>query len=189
MGKQKRVKKCSGRRKNGAACRRPAGWGTTHKRSGMCKDCEAAGAQPDTDNSRHMYRPPEWAWRLVGAYLDVEIKPTVSARCKSAGINRDTFYENCRKPEFVGWLNRVLSEAVSSDTSDVRQAHLKECLKGSLEAIKLWYERYGDFVPTQRQIIEGDIEVDAGEISNSGLDQIARILAAESKKGTGSKVH
>ena len=77
------------------------------------------------------------------AYLDPHIKPTISARCKDSEISRTTFYKEMRKPQFSSWFRSMLAEAVLSDSPDVRLAHLKLCLDGDLQAIRLWYEHYG----------------------------------------------
>lgn len=135
------------------------------------------------DNSEQTYRPPSWGWRIVRAHLDVTVKPTITDRCKDADISRSTFYSELEKPEFVRWFNRMLMEAVISDSSDVRQSHLRLCLNGNLEAIKLWYERYGDFIPSQRHILDADVGIES--ISESKLLSITRILEGESQEGMG----
>lgn len=138
-----------------------------------------------SDEMRRSYRPPAWAWRLVRAFLDPDVKPTIQARCDDAGVHKMTFYRHLRKPEFVTWFKGLLQEGLLSEMSDVRQAHLRLCLEGDLEAIRLWYERYGEFVPTSRHIIDGDLS----ELSDGALEQIERILAAGGAQGKGPTVH
>ena len=139
--------------------------------------------QQAADKPRQPYRPPHWAWNLLRAFLDPSVPPTVTARCASAGITRDKFYRYLKKPEFVEWLDRTRADAVVSDALEVRQAHLRKCLTGDLEAIRLWYERYDkDFAPTQRHIFEGP-EPELDQLPDESLEQIAEVLAAAAKKG------
>ncbi len=135
------------------------------------------------------YRPPHWAWDLLRAFLDPSVLPTITARCAAANLSRQKLYRYFKKPEFVAWLERMRAEAVVSDALDVRQAHLRECLKGNLEAIRLWYERYDeDFAPAQRHIIE-EREPELSELSDSSLEQIAQVLAEAAAKGGRQKIN
>ena len=56
---------------------------------------------------------------------------------------------------------------------------------GNIEAIKLWHQLYGDFIPTERRIVDGDL----GNVDNKTLDQIYRLLEAGGPEGKGAKVH
>ena len=102
------------------------------------------------------YHPPAWGHRLVEAYLDVEVKPTITARCAYAGIDRGTFYRHIRSEPFVEWLTGQLQKQFTSEFFDVRQAHLKACMSGNLDAIKLWYEMAGQYLPTTKIVHENE---------------------------------
>lgn len=128
--------------------------------------------------------PPKWAWSMVRASLDPAVMPTVSARCKDADISRATFYKALEKPEFVTWFKGVLLEGLLSEMSDVRQAHFRACLKEQEWAIRLWYERYGNFVPTQKHIYE-----DVSKLNDDQLTEIERILASGDPAGKDPPVH
>lgn len=136
--------------------------------------------------SEQNFSPPQWAPRYVMASLDAEVKATISARCEATGISRTTFYEHLADSRFVTWLNDELTKAVGVEGREVRTALLRECMKGDLEAIKLWHQLYGDFIPTERRIIE---DGDLSGLSNEQLFEIARGLASEGPQGTGPKVH
>ena len=131
------------------------------------------------------YKPPEWAWNLLQAFLDPEIKPTVTARCAEANVPQSTFYKALKREDFLHWFRTSLRDWVLSEISDVRQAHLKLCLTGNLEAIKLWYEHYDRFVPTQRVLTGADFDV----LSDEALDEIDRILREAKQKGKSTTVH
>ncbi len=137
------------------------------------------------DKTPQGFRPPGWAWNLLRAYLDPTVNPTVSDRCRHAGIDRKTFYARLKRPEFVEWFKRMLQEGLLSEMSDVRQAHFRECLKGNLEAIRLWYERYGEFVPTERHIFDGDLS----RLPDAVLDEIQRLVEAGAAPRKGPAVN
>ncbi|MGH9339085.1 MAG: phBC6A51 family helix-turn-helix protein [Acidobacteriota bacterium] len=128
--------------------------------------------------------PNAWAWRLLRAYLDPDVKASVTARCEAAKVDRKTFYRALKNPKFVAWFRHMLQESVISDMSDVRQSHLKLCLDGNLEAIKLWYEKYGDFVPSQRLITE-----DLSHLSDRELSKIQELLDGAGPAGESTQIH
>ena len=103
---------------------------------------------------QQIYQPPEWAYRLLESFKDIEVPPTVAARCRYADIERSTYYRNLRDEEFCKWLHSQLQKHFSSEFHDVQQAHFKECVKGNLEAIKLWYEVAGAYLPTTKVVHE-----------------------------------
>ena len=121
------------------------------------------------------YRPPSWAWSLAQAFLSMDVEATVDIRCRHAGIHKSTFYRQLHKPEFVAWFKGILRDGVFTESADVRQSLVRLCLDGDLDAIRLWYELFGQFVPTTRSITDHDIR----ELSNEALDAIERILEEE----------
>ena len=117
------------------------------------------GEEPD--KSVQIYKPPNWAWRLLRAFLDPHIKPTITTRCKDANVARATFYEALKQDQFVRWFKQMLTEAVVSDMEEVKLAHLKLCMGGDLDAIRLWYEHYGQYVHTTRVLTDEEHALDA----------------------------
>ena len=134
---------------------------------------------------RQPYKPPEWAERYIRAALDWEIKPTISARCESIGIDRGTFYHQMGDPRFVEWFEAAMCRAVESEQREVRSALLRNCVKGDLEAIKLWHQLYGHYIPTERRIVDGDL----ASLSDRQLMELAKGLAAGDPEGTSQKVN
>lgn len=137
------------------------------------------------DNGERKYIPPDWAYRYLSACLDWEIKATISARCAAAKMSRTTLYEALNDNRFVQWLDDRLSQIVKSEHREVKTSLLKLCMKGDLEAIRLWHQLYGDFIPTERKIVDGDVS----RLSDQKLLELARGLAESSTPGTGQKVH
>jgi hypothetical protein len=137
------------------------------------------------DKSQQNYIPPVWAWRYLAACLDVEIVPTISKRCEVAKVSRDTYYRGRKDQQFVRWLNEQLSENFAEEHREVRTSLLKQCIKGDLQAIQLWHQLYGEFIPTERQILETK---DLSSLSNRQLAGSREDLENGSE-GTGQKVH
>lgn len=140
------------------------------------------------DKSGQKYLPPAWAWRYLNACLDIEIAPVVSKRCEAAKVSRNTYYAARKDPDFVNWLNGQLSINFAEEHREVRTSLLKQCIKGDLQAIQLWHQLYGDFIPTERKIVDGDLS----KFSDEKLAQLARVLeqfSDEGSEGTGPKIH
>ncbi len=143
------------------------------------------GQAGEVDKSGRIYRPPAWAYRYLSACLDIEIKPTISGRCEAAGISRQTFYDARRDERFVRWLNAELSREMAADHREVRSSLLRLCVQGNLEAIKLWHQLDGDFIPTERRILDGDLS----GVPDRTLDEVYRILETGRQEGKGAKIN
>lgn len=52
-----------------------------------------------------IFRPTPEMKRFLEARLNMEIKPTITAECEYAQIDRTTYYLWIKKPDFVAWLN------------------------------------------------------------------------------------
>ena len=141
----------------------------------------------DPPEPAQTYLAPDWAWRYVLSVLDVEVKPTITARCEQVGIDRHTFYDATKNPDFVVWLNNTLERLILGEGPEIRSALRRKCLSGDIEAIKLWHELYGKYVPTTRQIVKDEREI--SELGNAELSEIARILARHDPKGTGETIN
>ena len=131
------------------------------------------------------YHPPAKGWSLLRAFLDPTVKPTITERCEVAGIRKDTFYRWTANAQFSAWFRGMLQEGIISEMSDVRMAHFRMCLKENLDAIKLWYERYGDFVPTQKHIIDQK-QLSLSVLADADLDEITGILERTRQLGEGT---
>lgn len=132
---------------------------------------------------------PKWKRDYLEACLDPEIKPTITARCESIGIDRTTYYRWIERPAFVAWFKEQM-EAVSADIAPehalVRRALLRKCLSGDMEAIKHWNEFYGAFIPSHRVVVESE---QVGSLSDEQLDQLAAILTSNGSPGKTPTVH
>jgi hypothetical protein len=108
---------------------------------------KSAGAVAnEKDEQDQGYQPPAWAWNLVRAFLDPELKPTIEARCKSAGIHKTTFYDQIQRSEFKQWFYAQLDRAVAAEGAQIRLALLRRCLQEDnkqLDAIRLWADLFG----------------------------------------------
>lgn len=143
-----------------------------------------AKTQP-TNKPEPIYQPPAWGFRYLAACIDWELRQTKSARCKAAKIGRTTLYEAEQDDRFVRWLDDHLGRMVTTEHREVKTSLLRLCMRGDLEAIKLWHQLYGDYIPTERRIVDGAL----GNIDDKALDQISRILEAGSAEGKGQKIH
>jgi len=137
------------------------------------------------NKTEQVYQPPAWAFRYLGACLDWDIKQTKSERCKAARIGRTTLYLAEQDERFVQWLNDRLTRVIASEHREVRTALLRLCIGGHLEAIKLWHQLYGDFIPTERRIFDGDLS----GVPDKTLDEIYRLLETGRPEGKGAKVN
>ena len=63
--------------------------------------------------STEMFIPSEKQIELLRVMVDGTGKPTITAFCEEAGINRDTYYNWFDNPEFVGWFNREWEVAMA----------------------------------------------------------------------------
>lgn len=59
-----------------------------------------------TNNKFTKFKPTKEMLKLLEAKLNVEVKPTVTAEAKYAGISRTTYYEWFKDDNFVNWFNK-----------------------------------------------------------------------------------
>lgn len=142
------------------------------------------------------WEPPEWGWRYIAAMLDPEVKPTISARCHAIGISRSSFYEAQGSAQFVQWLEAQLMQVVGTEHQEVRTALVRKCVTGDLEAIRLWHELYGNYIPTERRIVDANVEEGPKEgpnkvrrVGTATLEAVYRLLETGDSEGTGPKVN
>jgi hypothetical protein len=137
--------------------------------------------------SQQDWLPPKWAWAYVRSCLDVDVAPRDAARAKAAGIDRTTLWKALKDPRFVAWSEEQIQKQLSSEHREVRRALLKKCVSGDTDSIRLWHELYGDYIPTSRQIVDGNINFD--KVGDRELSEIARILTRGDSKDTGTQIH
>jgi len=132
------------------------------------------------------YVPPKWGLRYVKAVLDPEVKPTITARCENAQINPTTLWKAEKNEQFNDWLKGELSKGLGIEIGDARQALHRQMRLGNMEAIKFWYQRYGDFIPTERLIVK---DGDLSGVPSEDLEQAYRLVSPKSSSGASSKVN
>jgi hypothetical protein len=133
---------------------------------------------------KQIWLPPKWGWDLVRAFVAIDVEATTTARCEEAGICRKTYYAALKDKQFVAWFRQALNEAFIAELSEVKRAHLKLIAKGDLDAIRLWYEKYGEFIPTQRFLTP-----DLSKADDSQLAELERFLAQIGENGEAPAVH
>jgi hypothetical protein len=108
------------------------------------------------DNTGQIYKPPQWGWRLLIAFLTSDKRPTVQEACKRAGISRDTFYRHLNDPEFVRWFERTKKEALSATLSEIQLEHFWLAKQAKDERVRLdAITEYEDrFIPRDAQVVE-----------------------------------
>lgn len=57
----------------------------------------------DTDKKEQKYEPTEEMQKVLIAFCDMSVKPTVSARMDAANVGRTTWYEWIKDPRFLQW--------------------------------------------------------------------------------------
>jgi len=123
-----------------------------HKSARQARVARAREQKLAVDRTQHFerqvtdyneYTPPTWGWAYLEVCLDPGVKNTVSARCAAAGIDRATYYAALQDPFFKRWMEEKLTTALGNAHVRVRNALVKECEKGSIEHLKLFFEQYG----------------------------------------------
>src|SRR5688572_15072903 len=133
-----------------------------------------AKPKPQKPNeTQRRYSPPAWGYKYVLAVLDPEIRPTKTARCEAIGIDRTTLWTAEKDAQFVEWFQQQILLQMH-DAHEVRTALVRKCLSGDVEAIRLYLEKYGNYVPTTRTILDG--LGDPSQLSDKQLADIAGIL-------------
>lgn len=80
--------------------------------------------------------------RYLEACLNPDVPATVIARCKYAGINRQTYYLWYKNSDFKDWLVTETGKAIKEELREVWQAILKSAREGNVPAQKLFLERF-----------------------------------------------
>jgi hypothetical protein len=80
------------------------------------------------------------------------------------------------------------SISVWHEGHDVRQSLFKQCVLGNIDAIKLWYQLYGKFIPTDRTIFDrggqnrSEFIEDVSKLTDGELREIYVILERSAKR-------
>lgn len=62
--------------------------------------------------SNRAYRPNGKMLALLRAKLNPEVKPTITAECEAAGINRTTYYRWFENEKFVAWFQEAFAKGM-----------------------------------------------------------------------------
>lgn len=64
-----------------------------------------------------IFKPTKKMRDLIKVMLDPEVKPTITAFCSGASINRQTYYNWFDNPVFVEWFNKEWDMAMAKQVS------------------------------------------------------------------------
>lgn len=117
------------------------------------------------------FKPKERQIALIRAMLDPEVKPTITAFCEEAGIDRKTYYNWFDNDEFVEWFNREWERAMAKQVSWLDNVGLKKSVKDYRywEAMQM---KYGKFSRKEDSRVDGDININITSSGNNTADKI-----------------
>lgn len=120
------------------------------------------------------FEPTDRQLALLRARLDVEIKPTITAECKEAGIDRGTYYDWMKNPDFVEWFNNAWKESQKKLESWLDKVGYLKAMKDFRywEALQMKYHKYSrknDLTSEGEQIRSWTLKIiDKTEDANEG---------------------
>jgi|GEM_PF-891699 len=80
---------------------------------------------------------------LVGNSFDGDLETV----CQKAGISTNLFYQWLENEEFRRYIEALTGKAAAGKIPEVWKSLLEQCVKGNVQAIKLYFdlkEKYGD---------------------------------------------
>ena len=103
---------------------------------------------------------------LLRAMLDVDVKPTITAFCEKAEIDRGTYYNWFDNPQFVEWFNKEWELAMAKQVSWLDRVGLQKSVKDFRywEALQM---KYGKF---SRRETNTNINLDVADILKEFTD-------------------
>jgi hypothetical protein len=97
------------------------------------------------------FRPPTWGDQYVLSCVNIDIKPTVLARCAATGIDTSTFYRALKRPGVAAWLEQQIVRVSAMEAADVRWAIRRAAADGNMQAVELWLEHFERRVSVPRR--------------------------------------
>ena len=67
------------------------------------------------------FKPTEEMLKVLEAFADMELKPTVSARMEKAGVGRTMWYEWLKIDGFMDWWDTETNKIVQSNIGELRK--------------------------------------------------------------------
>lgn len=102
------------------------------------------GKEPRT-KKQQKYKRPVWFWQMVGAWTDISVKPSISAKCAEAGIDRSTWYRHCADPQFVADFEAAVARITAIESAEVRTSLRRLIFEGqehAIQAAELWFTHF-----------------------------------------------
>lgn len=75
---------------------------------------------------------------------------TVTELIETVGVPRTTFYRWLDDEDYIGYINSLIERYTDSELSSVWKALVRECKKGNVQAIKLFFELKGKYATNIR---------------------------------------
>lgn len=90
------------------------------------------------------------------------VSGTVTALCQACGVPRTTFYRWMADPTFLQYLEGLIERYTDGALAEVWKALVRECKRGSVPAMRLFFELKGRFkgereAPPDKPVIIDDI--------------------------------
>lgn len=86
------------------------------------------------------WKPSAKQIAMADLLLDPDDRRTKTEKMKEAGVPRRTFYRWMKDPRYIDYINSQLDQYTNSELSEVWKALIQQCKRGSVQAIKLFFE-------------------------------------------------
>lgn len=139
-----------------------------------------------------VYEPTKAEQKLLEVLLNPEHRlKSITEICAIADIERGTYYNAFRKPEFVAHYQAEALEMVKHDVGPILNAYRKEAKRGSVQHGNVLLEMAGLYTPKKRQEITG---ANGGPVAWEGIrprDEVEQrlremgLLPQDEEKGEG----
>ncbi len=70
---------------------------------------------------------------------------TITELIETVGVPRTTFYRWLEDEQYISYINSLIERYTDSELAAVWKALVKECKKGNVQAIKLFFELKGKY--------------------------------------------
>ncbi len=78
--------------------------------------------------------------KMAEKLMDPSFKGTITSLCEEFNVARSTLYRWMEKSEFTDYLDALADKYANSELGTVWKALIKQCSKGDIQAIKLYFE-------------------------------------------------
>ena len=83
--------------------------------------------------------------KLAEMLVNPDNTETVTSMCETVGVARSTFYKWLSEPEYLEYIQGLIDQFTDSELAEVWKSLVKECKKGNVQAIKLFFELKGKY--------------------------------------------